>query len=123
MPRDSRFVRAILLGLTFSCNIGGMMSVIASPQNSVASGDLPDGQSIGFLKWILVAVPFCIVCNLAVWLYILFVIKPNDVAYVPDIYFERVCIYINKFVIIFWILNIEYWINNIHMYILKKYIY
>jgi phosphate transporter len=36
LPSDSAFVRSLLLGVAFACNIGGMMTPIASMQNIIA---------------------------------------------------------------------------------------
>ena len=44
-----RYARALLLGLAFSCNLGGMLTPIASPQNAVALEALSRvGAEVGF---------------------------------------------------------------------------
>lgn len=57
LPHDSAFVKATLIGLALACNIGGMLTPIASPQNAVALGYLSNtlpAQSIAFYEWIAV---------------------------------------------------------------------
>ena len=58
-----RYLKAVLLGLAFSCNIGGMLSPIASPQNIIASGylsHLQDAEHVSFLTWFAIACPLCL---------------------------------------------------------------
>jgi phosphate transporter len=90
--RKSRFNRTILLGLAFACNLGGMLSPIASPQNAYAINYLNDNapeHAISFLQWCLVAVPYGLVCLLSTWAYLVYVMRPRDVAEVPDIVYEQ----------------------------------
>jgi phosphate transporter len=88
MPRgDNRAApqRAMLLGLAFACNLGGMLSPIASPQNAVALHVLNlQNVSISFGKWIMVTLPFVVILLLASWLLLLKLLKPFDhMTFVP----------------------------------------
>jgi di/tricarboxylate transporter len=57
--KDSRFNRALMLGLTFGCNFGGMVTPIASLHNVLAVSALAAvGIEVSFGSWMLVAVPF-----------------------------------------------------------------
>lgn len=92
--RSNSYARCLLLGLAISCNIGGMMSPISSPQNAIALGILesnsPD-HSITFIQWILVAVPFCIIAIVLSWLYLITVMlrDANDIpTSIPTIVYE-----------------------------------
>jgi len=68
MPRGEPFRKAIVLGVPFAANIGGMGTPIASPPNAVAMGFLQRaGYHIAFLDWMLVAVPLVIVLALVTW--------------------------------------------------------
>eukprot|EP00929_Paragymnodinium_shiwhaense_P060147 TRINITY_DN30068_c0_g1_i2.p1 TRINITY_DN30068_c0_g1~~TRINITY_DN30068_c0_g1_i2.p1 ORF type:complete len:364 (+),score=57.63 TRINITY_DN30068_c0_g1_i2:748-1839(+) len=68
MPTDSRYSRHVLLGLAFSCNIGGMTTPISSPQNVAALATLRvQGGNITWAQWLGLSVPFCIVADLLVW--------------------------------------------------------
>ena len=66
--------RASLLGIAYSCNIGGMASPIASPQNVIATIALSTATrgevSFSFAEWLKVSVPFCLVATLLCWLFI-----------------------------------------------------
>lgn len=90
----SPYARSLLLGLAFSCNIGGMMSPISSPQNAIALGYLEQAlpkQGISFSQWLLVSMPFCICLVLVAWAYLVFVFLGNesDVKEIPMIIFEK----------------------------------
>jgi phosphate transporter len=71
--------RAMLLGLAFACNLGGMLSPIASPQNAVALHVLSANKvNVSFAQWIIVTFPFVTVMLLASWLLLLRLLKPFD---------------------------------------------
>jgi len=74
MPTDSRYARALLLGLAFSCNIGGMMTPISSPQNVAAMAILrQSGGYITWGRWLAVSIPFCSVAVFVGWLLLMVV--------------------------------------------------
>ena len=90
LPTDSRFSKALLLGLAFACNFGGMMTPISSLQNVLAVSYLEQaGIQVSFGRWICVSFPFCIICTVLSWLFIILVINPNDITCVPVIVYER----------------------------------
>jgi phosphate transporter len=90
LPDDSRFSKALLIGLAFACNFGGMMTPIASLQNVLAVSYLEHaGIAVSFGKWIAVALPFCVTCTIICWLLILFIVKPDDVKTIPVIVYDR----------------------------------
>eukprot|EP00759_Apiculatamorpha_spiralis_P023343 PhF_6_TR27151/c0_g2_i2/m.39670/K14430/PHO87_91; phosphate transporter len=61
MPSSSGAPQAILLGLAISCNFGGMMTPISSPQNAVALQVLSTAHlQIGFSTWFALATPICV---------------------------------------------------------------
>ncbi|EKG06196.1 sodium/sulfate symporter, putative [Trypanosoma cruzi] len=82
-PEDTEAPHGILLGLAFACNIGGMLSPIASPQNAVAMNVLRF-HSVSFAAWIAVALPIVLFSIVAAWAIILVVWKPfKDVKGIP----------------------------------------
>lgn len=60
-----------LLGTAFACNVGAMITPIASPQNVVAvialSTATQGAVTLGFADWLLVALPFCVITNALIW--------------------------------------------------------
>lgn len=79
--RDTRFCKCIALGISMSCNIGGMMTPIASPQNAVALQALSrlgdDVKDISFVKWMSVSTPVCVALTLCAWVYLVLVYRPK----------------------------------------------
>lgn len=51
------FAKALLLGVAFSANIGGMATMIGTPPNAIAAGLLSDVAPIGFARWLLMGLP------------------------------------------------------------------
>jgi phosphate transporter len=59
-PRDP-FIKAILFGIAWSGNCGGMPTTIASPQNVIAAKVVNDaGTHVSFLGWLVFGVPVAI---------------------------------------------------------------
>ena len=75
IPPGDRFERAVILAVAFGANIGGIGTPIGTPPNAVALAALHQaGYRIGFLDWMLVAVPLAgllilIVGGLLYWLF------------------------------------------------------
>eukprot|EP00401_Gymnodinium_catenatum_P075966 CAMPEP_0117491182 /NCGR_PEP_ID=MMETSP0784-20121206/17933_1 /TAXON_ID=39447 /ORGANISM="" /LENGTH=609 /DNA_ID=CAMNT_0005285961 /DNA_START=86 /DNA_END=1915 /DNA_ORIENTATION=- len=73
LPPAGGWPKMVLLGIAYSCNIGGMATPIASPQNVIALTALktvaPNYQ-VTFAGWILFAVPICACATLLCWLWL-----------------------------------------------------
>ena len=90
LPTESRFSKSLLLGLAFACNFGGMMTPISSLQNALAVIYLEQaGIEVSFGTWIIIALPFSLLCTIICWLLIIVVEKPDDVSSIPVIVYER----------------------------------
>eukprot|EP00300_Choanocystis_sp_HF-7_P003633 c12766_g1_i1.p1 GENE.c12766_g1_i1~~c12766_g1_i1.p1 ORF type:complete len:802 (+),score=175.53 c12766_g1_i1:23-2407(+) len=87
LPKISQFRKGLLLAIAFSCNIGGMLTPIASPQNVVALQALTDAfatanvkhSPISFGVWMLVAIPVGLVLLVITHIFLF------TVCYRPDI--------------------------------------
>ncbi len=91
LPPSAQYTKALILGLAFACNFGGMMTPIASLQNVLAVSSLEQaGFGISFGTWIQIAVPFCIVCVLLCWLLLLLSFDTDDVKEIPLIVHSQV---------------------------------
>lgn len=89
-PRESRFNKALMIGLAFGANIGGMASPIASLQNIVAVAQLSKiGIDISFGQWLVVAIPLCLVSLVICWVFIILTIKPDDVDEIAVIAYDK----------------------------------
>jgi solute carrier family 13 (sodium-dependent dicarboxylate transporter), member 2/3/5 len=64
------YARALLLGVPFAANLGGMGTIIGSPPNAIAAGVLGPAHAVDFLTWMLAGVPPALVLLLVAWLYL-----------------------------------------------------
>jgi len=83
---DSAFARVLLIGVAFGCNLGGMTSPIASPQNVIGMMYMQQsGHPMTFGTWMAICVPFCVVGLVVCWLLLLFLFDPRDARRIPKI--------------------------------------
>lgn len=62
LPEEDGYRKALLLAVPFAANIGGLGTPIASPPNAIAIGYLQRaGVPVGFLEWMILAVPLVLV--------------------------------------------------------------
>ena len=65
LGRKSGVTKALLLGVPLSAIVGGMGTIIGTPANAIAVGELENkGISISFLDWMVYAVPIAIVLTI-----------------------------------------------------------
>ncbi len=69
-PSVRNFRIALLLGIAYGANIGGMGTLIGTPPNALLAGFMYDeyGISIGFGQWMLLGVPLVVVALPLCWL-------------------------------------------------------
>ncbi len=67
---DHRFDVALLLGIAYAGNIGGLGTLIGTPPNALLAGFMSEtyGVTIGFLEWMLLGVPIVVVSIPVAWL-------------------------------------------------------
>ena len=68
-------IKALLLGIALSANIGGAASPIASPQNLIALQNMDPEPGWGI--WFFIALPVCIISILLIWLLLLITFQPS----------------------------------------------
>lgn len=68
-------IKALLLGIALSANIGGGASPIASPQNLIALQNM--APEPGWGVWFFIALPVCIISILLVWVLLLVTLQPG----------------------------------------------
>jgi sodium-dependent dicarboxylate transporter 2/3/5 len=76
--RDGNFAVAMMLGLAYGANIGGLGTLIGTPPNALLAGFLKEthGVSIGFFEWMLFGVPLVVLALPAAWLLLTRVLYP-----------------------------------------------
>ena len=77
-PGNEPFRKAIILGIPFAANIGGIGTPIGSPPNAIAIGFLEQsGYEISFLHWMILGVPIVVVLILVCWLTLYNLYRPK----------------------------------------------
>ncbi len=77
-PSNEPFRKAIILGIPFAANIGGIGTPIGSPPNAIAIGFLEQaGYEMSFLNWMTIGLPIVIVLILVCWLILYNLFKPK----------------------------------------------
>ncbi len=72
LDKKDPFVKALLLGIPFSANVGGMATIIGSPPNAIAAGLLSETHNIDFVQWMMAGLPPAIILFFIIWLYLKF---------------------------------------------------
>ena len=77
LPAGDRMRIGLALCIPIAANVGGIGTPIGTPPNAIALGALiKQGINIGFLQWMIMAVPFVVVILLAAW-FLLVLIFPS----------------------------------------------
>ncbi|KJF61079.1 divalent anion:Na+ symporter (DASS) family transporter [Coccidioides immitis RS] len=75
LPPDSRFSKALVLGIALASNVGGAASPIASPQNIIALQNMYPPISWG--TWFFISIPVCVICILLIWVLLVATFHPG----------------------------------------------
>ncbi|ASV09378.1 sodium:sulfate symporter [Leptospira interrogans serovar Canicola] len=79
LPVKEPFRKALILGIPFAANIGGVGTPIGSPPNIIAMGILrQEGIIVSFGTWMIFAVPLVIVLILFAWLLLMKLFPQKD---------------------------------------------
>lgn len=70
LDKKDPFAKALLLGIPFSANVGGMATIIGSPPNAIAAGLLSESHNINFMDWMLAGLPPAIVLFFVAWVFL-----------------------------------------------------
>ena len=57
LPKDSRLARGLIVSVAVAANLGGIGTIIGTPPNAIAAGQLPDEAKLSFVGWMGVALP------------------------------------------------------------------
>lgn len=68
--KDDPFAKALLLGVAFAANAGGMATIIGTPPNAIAAGLLADREPIGFAGWMRLGTPPALILLVVAWAYL-----------------------------------------------------
>ncbi|WP_040507516.1 SLC13 family permease [Leptospira wolffii] len=74
LDSEEKFRKAVLIGIPFAANLGGIGTPIGSPPNVIAFANLKNqgyGEFLSFGTWMLVAVPLLLLLLAAAWFWLL----------------------------------------------------
>ena len=76
--KQSIFASVILLGVAYSCSIGGIATLIGTPPNIIFSGIFqkffPEISTISFVQWMGYMLPLSLLLFFLIWVYLAFII-------------------------------------------------
>lgn len=76
--KDRAYCCCLVMSIAFACNIGGMPTPIASPQNAAALQAInQQGKDVSFFTWMAFSMPFCCIMLVATWAWMLAFWKPT----------------------------------------------
>ncbi|MCD6498379.1 MAG: DASS family sodium-coupled anion symporter [Deltaproteobacteria bacterium] len=62
------FAKALILGVPFAANVGGMATPVGTPPNAIAMDVLTrTGSTVSFLDWVVVGLPAAIILTIFIW--------------------------------------------------------
>lgn len=65
LPKGSRLAKGIVLGVAAAANLGGVGTIIGTPPNAIAAGQLQG--KIDFVRWMMIALPPALLLAVAVY--------------------------------------------------------
>lgn len=69
LPTNSNFAQALILGVAFASNLGGMSSPISSPQNIIAI-ELMEPQP-SWIQWFIISIPVCLIALVLIYFFLI----------------------------------------------------
>jgi sodium-dependent dicarboxylate transporter 2/3/5 len=77
-PRTSTLSMALLLGIAYAANIGGLATLIGTPPNALLAGFMEEtyGVTIGFARWMTLGLPLVAVALPLCWILLVRVLFP-----------------------------------------------
>ncbi|MCF7808784.1 MAG: DASS family sodium-coupled anion symporter [Candidatus Marinimicrobia bacterium] len=70
LKKEDPFAKALLLGIPFAANVGGMATIIGSPPNAIAAGLLSESHDINFIQWMIAGLPPALILFFVAWLFL-----------------------------------------------------
>ncbi len=83
IPKEEKFTKAMMLGIPFAANIGGMATPIGTPPNAIIINELATARegftpvNITFLEWMIIALPLTMIMLLFTYFLLYYSYKPS----------------------------------------------
>jgi sodium-dependent dicarboxylate transporter 2/3/5 len=113
LPPGERFRKAIVLGIPFACNVGGMGTPIGTPPNAIAIGILDGiGHRITFLDWMMRGVPLVVLLLVVCWFVLMRIFRPGVDSIEVDIGYQEHACKRPRFVLIVFAVVVALWLTT-----------
>ncbi len=78
IPKKEKFRKALILGIPFAANVGGMGTPIGTPPNAIIMEELSEaGFNLTFLDWMIIAIPLTLIMLLLIFVLLYLAFKPS----------------------------------------------
>ncbi len=78
IPKGEKFKKAIILGIPFAANVGGMGTPIGTPPNAIIMEELAGaGFELTFLDWMIIAIPLTLIMLIFIFVLLYLAFKPS----------------------------------------------
>ncbi len=115
IPKEERFKKALILGIPFAANIGGMGTPIGTPPNAIIIDELSNfGFTVSFLDWMIIALPLTMVMLVFAYGLLYFSFKPSikelkiEVEKSSNDGFSKK----HKFILLIFLLTVSLWLSS-----------
>jgi len=80
LGKESKFSKALLIGIATASTAGGFATIIGSPVNAIAVGAMElIGLKVSFVDWVIYGLPLALILTALSWFYLAFVfLKKNE---------------------------------------------
>jgi len=114
-PLDSRFGKALVLGIAFAATIGGIGTVIGSPPNAMALSYLnAEGINFGFTDWLMYGLPLTILLLPIAW-FVLIKFFPSEIHVIKSDFSFQPLNKNQKLVLLIFAVTVLMWLTtNLH---------
>jgi sodium-dependent dicarboxylate transporter 2/3/5 len=108
----SRFAKGAVLAVAYAATIGGIGSLVGSPPNAIAAKYLGEKNiSLGFVEWMIKALPFVILALFFTWL-LLFLFNKPEIEKIQFTYKSRKLNRSQKLIFIVFLITVTGWLTS-----------
>ena len=113
IPKDEKFKKALILGIPFAANIGGMATPVGTPPNSIVRDRLASsGIDITFQHWMVLALPVTLILFFFAYFLLYYAFKPKLKELPLHIKCEEGFDIKQKYIVFIFILTVFFWVTS-----------
>ena len=110
---DDPYRKALILGIAFACNLGGIGTPIGTPPNAIALKFMADaGIEISFVKWVAMSLPIALLLVVMAWKILIMLFKPRITELNLDFKISESLVGQQKFLLFLFAFTILLWLTT-----------